>query len=283
VAGMEGKICIITGATSGIGLIAAEQLAAEGARLVLVGRDLQRGEAALARIKARAPAAAVDVHYTDLSRLDGLRSLGERLGGLPRIDVLINNAGAIFWRRQTTADGLESTFALNHLAYFVLTELLRERLVKSAPARIVNVASEAHRGASLDFGDLQYARTYRGWVAYSRSKLSNILFTRALARRLHGTGVTANCLHPGFVASRFGDNNSGWFRVAITMAKRLFAISPQHGAQTTVYLATAPEVATVSGAYFDKCAPATPSQAAQDDAAAERLWEESRRIGGIGG
>jgi NAD(P)-dependent dehydrogenase (short-subunit alcohol dehydrogenase family) len=279
--GMEGKFCVITGATSGIGLITAEALASKGARLLLVGRDPRKGEAALARIRARAPSAEVGIHYADLSRLNELQSLAERLHSLPRLDVLINNAGAIFWRRQTTPDGFERTFALNHLGYFVLTQLLRDRLVQSAPARIVNVASEAHRGARLDFEDLQGVRNYRGWIAYCRSKLCNILFTRELARRLHGTGVSANCLHPGFVASRFGDNNGALFRTGIGLAKRLFAISPERGAQTSIYLASAPEVATMSGLYFDKCAPVTPSAAAQDDAAAERLWQESARLAGI--
>src|SRR6266566_6371641 len=154
-AAIEGKLCVITGATSGIGLITAERLARQGARLVLVGRDPARGEAALARIKARAPRAEVSMHYADLSRLDALRTLAAGLNGLSRIDVLINNAGAMFWRRQVTADGLERTFALNHMGYFVLTALLRDKLVASSPARIVNVASDAHRGARLDFGDLR--------------------------------------------------------------------------------------------------------------------------------
>src|SRR5262249_29237621 len=206
-AGMEGKLCVITGATSGIGLVAAERLAAQGAQLVLVGRDPARGGAAIARIRRRAPRAGGRVHYADLSRLDALRTLAAGLNALSRIDVLINNAGAMFWRREVTADGLERTFALNHLAYFVLTALLRDKLAASSPARIVNVASDAHRGARLDFGDLQSARNYSGIRAYSRSKLCNILFTRELARRLAGTGVTANCLHPGFVNSRFADNN----------------------------------------------------------------------------
>lgn len=278
---LEGKVCVITGATSGIGLETAQALAGEGARLVLVGRDRAHGEAALARLKRRAPQAAIDTHYADLSRLDELRGLAVALARLERIDVLINNAGAIFQSRVLTADGFERTFALNHLAYFALTALLRERLAASAPARIVNVASEAHRGATLDFDDLQGERSYRAWTAYSRSKLCNILFTRELARRLNGSGVTANALHPGFVASRFGDNNSGIFGFGVSIAKRLFAISPARGAATSVYLASSPEVAGKSGGYFSKCAPATPSRAAQDDAAARRLWQETARLVGI--
>jgi len=281
-AGMEGKLCVITGATSGIGLVTAERLAAKGARLVLVGRDPARGEAALARIKARAPRAEVSVHYADLARLDALRTLAAGLNALSRIDVLINNAGAMFWRRQVTADGLERTFALNHMAYFVLTALLRDKLVATSPARIVNVASDAHRGARLDFGDLQSARGYSGMRAYSRSKLCNILFTRELARRLAGTGVTANCLHPGFVNSRFGDNNPGVVGVGTRIVKQMFAISPERGAETPAYLASSPEVEGKTGGYYDRCAPKAPSPEARDDAAARRLWEESARIAGVG-
>ena len=226
----------------------------------------------------------MEIFYANLGRLAAVRELaGTLLAQVPRIDVLINNAGAIFQRRETTEDGLERTFALNHMGYFLLTALLRDRLVASAPARIVNVASQAHRGATLDFADLQTARGYSGWRAYQRSKLCNILFTRELARRLGGTGVTANALHPGFVASRFGDNNHGLFRFGLGIAKRFAAISMEEGAETPVYLATSPEVAAVTGRYFDKCRPSEPSLAAQDDAAAARLWQESARIAGVEG
>jgi NAD(P)-dependent dehydrogenase (short-subunit alcohol dehydrogenase family) len=280
-AGIEGKICVVTGATSGIGLVTAEHLAAMGARVMLVGRDRAKGEAALRRIERRAAGAAAAIHYADLARLDEVRRLGGELAALPRIDVLVNNAGAIFRHREVAPDGLERTFALNHMAYFLLTALLRERLVAAAPSRVVSVASEAHRGVTLDFDDLQSARRYSGWTAYRRSKLCNILFTRELARRLQGTGVTANCLHPGFVASRFGDNNAGLFGLAIGIAKRLLAISEEGGAATSVYLATSPEVEGRSGLYFDKCRPRLPSAAAQDDGAARRLWEASARLAGL--
>jgi NAD(P)-dependent dehydrogenase (short-subunit alcohol dehydrogenase family) len=279
---LAGKLCIITGATSGIGLTTAEQLAARGARLVLVGRDSAKGEAALARLRRRAPAVAAEIHYADLSRLDEVRRLGATLAAaFPRVDVLINNAGAIYRRRGVTADGLERTFALNHMAYFLLTELLRERLQAAAPSRIVNVASEAHRRTTLDFDDLQGARHYDGWLAYRRSKLCNILFTHELARRLEGTGVTANCLHPGFVASRFGDDNGGLFRLGLGIAKRCFAISPEQGAETSVYLAASPEVAGETGGYYARCRLTAPSGAAQDAAAARRLWQESARLAGM--
>jgi NAD(P)-dependent dehydrogenase (short-subunit alcohol dehydrogenase family) len=276
---LAGKTFVITGATSGIGLETALRLAERGARLALVGRDRRRGEAALAAVRQRASGCDIQIHYADLMRLGEVRRLAfDLLSALPRIDVLLNNAGAIFRERQETADGLERTFALNHMAYFLLTDLLRDRLVESAPARVVNVASEAHRGARLDFADLQNARNYTGWSAYRRSKLANILFTRQLARRLEGTGVTANCLHPGFVASRFGDETGGLFRLGLSWAKSLFAISPEQGARTSVHVATAPEPGITSGRYYVKSKPATPSPAALDDVAAVRLWDESARI-----
>jgi retinol dehydrogenase-12 len=275
---MQGKVCVITGATSGIGLVAAERLAAMGARLLLVGRDPRRGEAAIKAIKAHAPQAGARIVYGDLSRLSEMDRIAGEIAALePKIDVFINNAGAMFQQRQVTADGLERTFALNHLSYFVLTNRLKDRLVAAAPSRIVNTASGAHHGQLLDFADLQSEHNYRGLRVYGRSKLANILFTRELARRLAGTGVTVNCLHPGFVATRIGENNNMLFRVGLAIAKR-FALSPQKGAETIVYLASSPEVATVTGGYFYQCRPATPSAAARDDATARRLWYESARI-----
>jgi NAD(P)-dependent dehydrogenase (short-subunit alcohol dehydrogenase family) len=275
-----GKICVLTGGTSGIGLAAAEALAARGASVALVGRDRARGAAALARVRAAAPGVRATVHYADLLRAAEVRRLGaELLSAYPRIDVLINNAGALFQQRETTEDGLERTFGLNHMAYFRLTQLLRDRLAASAPARVVNVASRAHESAVLEWDDLNLERGYTGWTAYRRSKLANILFTRELARRLAGTGVTANCLHPGFVASRFGDNNRGAFRWGFSLAK-LLAISEKRGAETLVYLASDPAVARTSGGYFVRSRPAIPSAAAQDDAAARRLWEISAKLAG---
>jgi NAD(P)-dependent dehydrogenase (short-subunit alcohol dehydrogenase family) len=279
---MRGKVCVITGATSGIGLVAAERLAAMGARLVLVGRDKARGEATITRIKRRSPGAEIRIHYADLSRLVEMNRLTSEIAAIePRIDVLINNAGAMFAARSVTEDGLERTFAVNHMAYFVLAVRLKERLVAAAPARIVNTASDAHRGNILDFDDLQSARRYRGLTAYGRSKLANILFTREFARRLAGTGVTVNCLHPGFVATRIADNNGGVFRLGVGVAKSLFALSPEKGAETMVHLASSPDVAGITGGYFAKSRPATPTAAALDDAAARRLWEESAKIAGL--
>jgi NAD(P)-dependent dehydrogenase (short-subunit alcohol dehydrogenase family) len=279
---LAGKCCVITGATSGIGLATAERLVETGVHLVLVGRDRAKGEAALARLRRRTPGATVEIRYADLSSLDEVRRLGAALAAeFPRIDVLINNAGAIFRRRLVTTDGLERTFALNHMAYFLLTALLRAPLAAAAPSRIVNVASEAHRRTVLDFDDLQGERHYDGWLAYRRSKLCNILFTRELSRRLAGTGVTANSLHPGFVASRFGDDNGGLFRVGLRIAKTFFAISPERGAETPFYLASSPEVEGETGGYYGSCRLTVPSLAAQDDAAARRLWQMSASLAGL--
>jgi NAD(P)-dependent dehydrogenase (short-subunit alcohol dehydrogenase family) len=282
---MRGKTCVITGATSGIGLEAAEELARRGASLILVGRDAGRGAAAIERITARVPGAQIALRIADLSRLGEIRRLAaDLLATAGRIDVLINNAGAFFDRHELTEDGLERTFALNHMNYFLLTNLLLDKLKEAAPSRIVNVASEAHRGATLDFSDLTGRRKAKGWPAYRRSKLANILFTSELARRLGDTGVTANCLHPGFVATRFGDSgNTMPTRWLLGLAKRFAAITPVEGSRTIVHLASASEIASVSGGYFIKSREAEPSPAARDGAAARRLWEESARIAGLAG
>ncbi|HKF64838.1 MAG TPA: SDR family oxidoreductase [Dongiaceae bacterium] len=278
---MQGKTIVITGATSGIGEVAAMRLARQGARLLLVARDPRRAERVLARLRGAAPAAGHGVYEADLSRVSEMKRVGAEIAKAePRIDILINNAGAFFSARRLTEDGLERTFALNHMAYFVLTCTLIDRLKAAAPSRIVSTASDAHRGARLDFTDLQGEKGYDGYKAYGRSKLCNILFTRELARRLAGTGLTANCLHPGFVATRFGDQAGGVMSLVIRAAK-LFAISPQKGADTIVHLASSPEAAGSSGGYFYKCLPATPTAEARDDAAAARLWAESVRIAGV--
>lgn len=275
---IQGKVIVITGASSGIGLVAAERLAGLGARIVLVARDAVRARAALARLQA---AADVEhrVHYADLSRLADMRRVaGEIAAAEPRIDVLINNAGALFSRRTITEDGLERTFALNHMSYFVLTEILRDRLIAAAPARIINTASNAHRKGRLDFDDLQSARNYRPSVAYGTSKLCNILFTRELARRLAGYGVTANSFSPGFVATRFGDESGGLASLALRTGKLLFAKSPELGADALVYLAASPDVANVSGEFFYRGRSGKLTAEARDDGNARLLWEESERI-----
>jgi NAD(P)-dependent dehydrogenase (short-subunit alcohol dehydrogenase family) len=271
---MDGKVVVVTGGTSGIGEAAAVRLADMGARLVLIARDAARGEATLGKLAGRDHR----VHIADLSSIAATRRVAADVAGAePRIDVLINNAGALFNTRRLSPDGLEMTFAVNHMAYFVMTQGLRERLVGSAPARIVNTASGAHFGARLDFDDLQSEHGYSGFAVYGRSKLANVLFTRELARRLAGTGVTANCLHPGFVATRFGDRSGGLMQAIMPVA-RLGAISPQTGAETIVHLAASPKVEGMSGLYFYKCAVQAPSAEAQDDGAAARLWAESERL-----
>jgi NAD(P)-dependent dehydrogenase (short-subunit alcohol dehydrogenase family) len=279
---MKDKTCIITGATAGIGLETAARLGALGARLLLVGRSREKGNAALAQLRMEVPGIAAEMYYADLSRSDEiLRLAAALLDDAGQIDVLVNNAGAIFARRETTPDGLERTFALNHMGYFRLTALLRPRLVASGPARIVNVASEAHRGAQLNFNDLQLSKRYSGWTAYRRSKLANILFTRELARQLEGAAVNVNCLHPGFVASDFGNNNRGIWRLGIKVAKSLGAISVERGAQTPVYLSSSPNVDRISGKYFDNCHERAPDEAAEDDKAGARLWQESEKLAGF--
>ena len=278
---MQGKVVVITGATSGIGQVAAEKLAGIGARIVQVARDQSRGEAALGRLRQIAPGVPHSIYYANLSRIAEMKRVAAEIAAAePRIDVLINNAGALFNSRQLTEDGLEMTFATNHMAYFVLTNGLRDRLLGSTPARVVSTSSDAHKGARLDFADLQAAKDYGGFKVYGRSKLCNILFTRELARRWNGNGLTANCLHPGFVATRFGDQSGGMFASVVRVAKT-FAISPERGAETIVYLASSKDVDGVSGEYFYKCHRATSTREASDDASAKRLWEESAKIAGI--
>jgi NAD(P)-dependent dehydrogenase (short-subunit alcohol dehydrogenase family) len=277
---IQDKVVVITGATSGIGRIAAEKLAARGARIVMVARDHARAEETLARLRELAPGAAHRVHYADLLLIAGVKKVGAEIAAAePRIDVLVNNAGSMFGRRLITTEGLERTFALNHMSYFVLTHSLSESLV-AAPARIVNTASNAHLRAVLDFDDLQTKSGYVPTLAYSRSKLCNVLFTRELARRLAGTGVVANCLHPGFVATNFGQREAGLFGWGMRVAM-LFAARPEPGADTIVHLASAPAIAALSGRYFYNSREIVPSPAAHDDAVAARLWRESEKIAGL--
>ena len=275
---MDGKVVVFTGGTSGIGQVAATELARRGARIVLVARDRDRAAAALADFGRAGPGLAHRVVYADLASIGQTKRVAAQIAAAEaRIDVLVNNAGALFNRRQLSPDGLEMTFAVNHMAYFVLTAGLVRTLTQSAPARVVSTASGAHRGASLDFADLQAERGYSGFQVYGRSKLANILFTRELARRLAGTKVTANCLHPGFVATRFGAGSGGVVQALMPLAK-LGAISPQKGAETLIYLASSPEVAEVTGRYFYQGKAEAPSPQAQDDAAAAKLWAESERL-----
>jgi NAD(P)-dependent dehydrogenase (short-subunit alcohol dehydrogenase family) len=277
---LSGKLCMVTGATSGIGKAAATELARMGATLVLVARDAGRAERAVKEIADASGNRDLEVMLADLSSQDQVRRLARDFlaTGKP-LHVLLNNAGVLMFRREETVDGIETTFAVNHLAYFLLTNLLLEHLTASAPARIVNVASDAHvyaRGR-LDFGDVESHRRYRPMQVYGRSKLANILFTRELARRLEGTGVTANALHPGFVGSNFARNNGLLASVGMLLA-RPFARSPQKGAETAVYLCSSPEVEGVSGEYFFDEKQRWPKRYAQNDDDARRLWEVSERL-----
>jgi NAD(P)-dependent dehydrogenase (short-subunit alcohol dehydrogenase family) len=278
---MKGKTVVITGGTSGIGEVAAQTLAQMGARIVLVARNKSRADATSARLRRSGPGVAHSVYCADLTRLAEMKGVSAEIADRePPIDILINNAGALFGTRRQTEDGLEYTFALNHMSHFVVTEGLQQRLLASGGARIINTASAAHQRATLDLDNLQSAKNFRATRAYARSKLCNILFTRQLARRLQGTGVTANCLHPGFVATRFADESGGLISRFAWFAK-FFAISPAEGAQTIIYLASSPEVANVTGKYFYKCRPTTPSTAALDDRAALALWERSAALADI--
>jgi NAD(P)-dependent dehydrogenase (short-subunit alcohol dehydrogenase family) len=278
---MQGKTVVITGATSGIGLVAANHLAAMGAKIIFVARDRQRAQAALNALRQAGPDSDHRPFYGDLSRLGDMNRVAQEIAAAePRIDVLINNAGAMFRDREVTEDGLERTFALNHMSYFVLTLLLRKSLAGAEAARVVNVSSHAHKGAHLNFSDLQSEHDYAGYRVYSRSKLCNILFTRELVRRWAGTRITVNALHPGFVNTRFGDDSGGRkFR----LAKRLFALSPQKGAETMVYLASSedPAVKNANGLYFYRKQPVLPSSEAQDPHSAGALWQMSERIAAI--
>jgi retinol dehydrogenase-12 len=278
---MTGKSCVVTGATSGIGRVTARALAERGATVLVVGRSRERCEATVETIRQGVPGAEVEFFQADLSSQAEIRRLAREVQErVPRLDVLVNNAGTMSMKRQETVDGIELTFALNHLAYFLLTNLLLDRLKASAPARIISVSSDAHHWAKrIDFASLPRVEQYRGFQAYCQSKLANLLFTYELARRLEGTGVTANALHPGFVATNIfaGNGPTGWMMRA---AARVLAISPEEGARTTVLLATAPELEGVSGRFFVRGRPVSSSRASQDQDAARQLWDVSEALTG---
>jgi len=279
---MQGKTVVITGATSGIGEIAALALAGMGARIVMVARDKARAGATLTKLKGVNPSAEHRAHYGDLSAMSDMRRIGHEIAERePAIDVLINNAGAVFTERKLSADGLEMTFATNHMSYFVLSALLADRLKATPGARVVSTASEAYKAGKLDFDNLQSEKSYSTFRAYGTSKLENILFTRELSRRLAPSGVTANCLHPGGVATRFGSNNSGVLASIFGVLIKIVGISPEKGARTIIYLASSPDVTGKSGGYYYKKALVTPGPAAQNDENAKRLWDVSSKIAGI--
>jgi NAD(P)-dependent dehydrogenase (short-subunit alcohol dehydrogenase family) len=271
---VKGKIVLVTGATSGIGRVTARELARQGAKVVVVGRDPGKLDGIKREIGA-------DAIRADLQLLaEARRAAAEFRARYARLDVLVNNAGALFGERRLTSEGLERTFALNHMAYFVLTTALLDVLRVSAPARVVSVSSEASRGGRIDFDDLQMERRYLGIRQYCNSKLMNLLFAFELARRLQGTGVTSNALHPGAIASGFAMQDAGWYGV-LTRIARPFLIGEEKGARTTIWAASEPSLATVSGKYFVRRREKRPPRAALDGAAARRLWDESEKIATI--
>jgi retinol dehydrogenase 14 len=277
---MTGRVCVVTGATRGIGRATAEGLARRGASVVLVVRRSEDGML-VSREISKAGGATPEVVSADLSSQASIRHAAEELKQRhPRVHVLINNAGIITRQRELTVDGIEAQFAVNHLAYFLLTNLLLDRLLAGAPSRIINVSSGAHSGATLDFDDLQSERGYNPIGAYSESKLANILFTYELARRLHGTRVTVNCLHPGVIGTKLLADYMG-VPVAGGAPARTFGASPEQGADTIVFLASAAVVEGVSGKYFERRRPRRSSPESYDEAAARRLWQLSEQLTGL--
>lgn len=275
---MQGKTVIVTGATNGIGLVTARELARLGAQTILISRSAEKCAAAVEQIKRETGQTQVSFLAADLSTRAGVQQAAfEFKTSHPRLDVLVNNAGGVFMSRQLSADGLEMTLALNHLNYFHLTILLLDLLKASGPARIVNVSSDAHRGGKIKLADLQLAEGYSGFGAYAQSKLANVLFTYELARKLEGTRVTANALHPGFVKTGFGKNNGGFMTLVLNLLTPLQK-SPASGAETSIYLAASPEVEGVNSKYFADCKAVASDPASYDQAVAEKLWQLSLEL-----
>jgi NAD(P)-dependent dehydrogenase (short-subunit alcohol dehydrogenase family) len=276
---MNDKICLVTGATNGIGKATAQALAQLGATVVVVGRDAQKAAQATEEIRAATGNQNVVWLQADLSSQQDIRRLAtEFKSKYSQLHVLLNNAGGTFKTRQLSVDGIEMTFALNHLAYFLLTNLLLNTIKASAPARIINVSSGAHSGGKIDFDNLQGERSYSSFGPYANSKLANILFTAELARRLEGTGVTGNALHPGLTSTGFGKNNPGFLMNIMGAIIPLIARSPEKGAETSIYLASSPEVESITGKYFVDCKVIQPSPRASDHAVAQKLWEVSAEM-----
>lgn len=275
---VRGRRCIVTGATNGIGAATAEGLAREGARVVVVARNREKGEATVERLRAAHGEPSAELLMCDFASQRSIRNAAaEALERFPQIHVLVNNHGVVGHRRTLTEDGVEATFAVNHLGYFLFTTLLVERLVASAPARIVNVASDAHKFAAIDFDDLQSERGYASLRVYGRSKGCNLLFNLELARRLEGTGVTVNALHPGGVNTGLGDAPGGLLDIVRSVVMR-FMKSPEQGAETSLYLATSPEVDGVTGGYFSRRKPHGSTRQVRDPDLAARLWAESEAL-----
>ena len=282
VGSMEGKTVLVTGGTGGIGKASAMALASMGARVGITGRDGVRADRAAAEIRRRSPKATVDVFVADMSSQADVRALADQvLAAYPRIDVLLNNVGGFWSHRHVTADGLERTFALNHLAPFLLTSLLLGRLIASAPSRVVTVSSAAQGMGKIDFDDLMGEGTYSGQRSYNQSKLANVLFTYELARRLAGTGVTATALHPGMTNTSFSAEDPSRMFAPLVAVMRPFMRSPDKGAETPVYLASSDEVAGVTGRYFTNRRARESSKASYDIAAAARLWQVSAGFVGL--
>lgn len=278
---LAGQTALVIGATSGIGKAIAVGLGRMGAEVAITAREEAKGKAALAEIQLDAPGAKLQLFLCNFGSLGSIRALAAEVGRrLPKLQILVNNAGSMNQFRKTSADGLELTFAANHLGYFLLTNLLLPKLEASAPARIISTASAAHRAGKVDFDDLQSEKGYSAFRVYGTSKLENILFTRELARRLEGRGVTANCFHPGAVRSGFGRNDPGFISFLISLGGP-FLRTPEKAAETALYLASAPELANVSGRYFANVAEAKPSRAAQNDGDARKLWDMSEKIAGL--
>jgi NAD(P)-dependent dehydrogenase (short-subunit alcohol dehydrogenase family) len=279
---MDCKVCLITGGTAGIGLVTAWELARLGASVVITARTKEKLAVAIDKIKLESSSGKVAGLVADLSSQREVRALAKDYEAqYSRLDVLINNAGAIFFRRTVSIDGIEMNFANNHLAYFLLTNLLLDTIKRSEPARIINVASSSHQGRELDFDDLECQRNYQFMVAYGMSKLANLLFTYELARRLEGRGVTVNTLHPGLVGTNIAGNN-GWLIRALLPLWRIWAISVEEGAETSIYLASSPEVEGVSGKYFYQKRAIPSSRYSYDQAVAGRLWQVSAEMTGLG-
>ena len=275
---MNGKVCLVTGATDGIGKVSARVLAELGAKVIIVGRNPEKSAIVLAELKSISGNENIDLLMADLAVMQEVRDLAEQvISRYDRIDVLLNNAGGYFTKHEITSDGLEMTFALNHMSYFLLTNKLMELLKYSAPARIVNVSSDAHYGVDMEFENLNGEQEYKAWKAYQKSKLANVLFTYELLKKVPGN-ITVNCLHPGFVATNFGHNNGGFFGPVLKIAQRISAINPEEGAKTSIFLCSAPEVKGVSGKYFYKCQPKTSSRESRNMDTGKRLWQISSDI-----
>ncbi len=275
---MNGKVCLVTGGNSGIGKETGVGLAKLGANVLIVCRDKTRGEAALSEIRTESGNQNVDLTLADLSSMRSVRQLAEDFKRkYQKLHVLVNNAGVVLTKRLVTPEGFEQTFATNHLGHFLLTNLLLDLIKASAPARIINVTSEAHRGSIIHFDDLQGEKKYSSFRAYGQSKLANVLFTYELARKLEGTGVTVNCLHPGVVRTGFGHDSGGAMSLGIWVISPFF-MSAEKAARAAVYLATSPEVEGVTGKYFRKTREARSSEESYDVEAAQRLWQVSEKL-----